>query len=159
MYEIAWTGMYATQWLERLLEPARTETIVYIIGLHKELGYGLIECLDDSEGNPLIDGIRPELSGREIAEFLSDKKIGDFSIGSQKLLFASKESAEAMSLKIKRIYHHLDLLIEASGRDYLNLEAINPRDSKTCSGYTCEMEELLNEYWSLFPRENHKVLQ
>jgi len=43
MYEIAWTGMYATQWLERLLEPARTEAIVYIFALHKELDYGLIE--------------------------------------------------------------------------------------------------------------------
>ena len=158
MYEIAWTGLYVTHWLERLLEPARTEAIAYIFSLHKELDYGLIECLDDSEDNPLLDFIRPELSGREMAEFLSDKKIGDFSLGRQKLLFASKESAEAMSLKIKKIYHHLDLLIETSGRDWLNLEAINPRDSKTLSDYACEMEELLNEYWSIFPRENHKVL-
>lgn len=159
MYEIHWPGMYVTQWLERLSQSERIDAIAYIIGIHRELDGTLIKYMDDTDDNCLLNFIQPVLSDRETAELLIAKGLGDFSLKDQKLLFSSKESAEAMSLKIKKIYYNLKLFAELLGRDYLNLESIDPRNSNSKADYTVEMEELLNEYWSLFPREMHKVFQ
>ncbi len=155
LYTLNSCGLFLSQWLANLAIADRLKAIESIVRLHKELDEKLIGELIDDQGNSLLESLKIS-TAEQVAEFLAQKEITSFFLDPQELLFTSKERAEEISLKLREIYCQLGLITRVSGREYLNLEAINPRESKE-TDYKCEMEELIEAYYSFFPRCTGKV--
>lgn len=152
LYKLKTNGFFIEDAINKLPIEQKLSTLKHIASLHIQLEGDLIEELIDIDGNDLMTLINSKGCSSELANDLSEIEFSSFFVAPNELCFDNIELAQHASIQFRKIFIMLGIIIESEMGCFLNLGTLDSIQFQKNIN-TCEYEETIANYLSLFPKK------